>query len=160
MNLKELLTKLFAVCLFEEYGSTEHITEYIDSDDLIEFTKNSDANELKELSKLFKKLKKSYENGGDCDKVREKLNRLASPHKYELIDEIISIMKANKKLLTFDGDGYSLKLNGKFKKCWANDKFKMIGLEDDDEEIWWIDEDDLSKEDLEYALKKIKESVG
>ena len=162
MNLKELLTTLFTVCLDEEYGSSEHITEHIDCDDLIKFTKNSDDNELKEISKLFKKLKKSYENGDENDKVREKLKRLSSPHKYELIDEIINIISsAQKKLPINNEDEIELKLKGKFKICLINIQDKYILFFKEEFGDFPLDaEDDLSEKDLEYALKKIKESVG
>lgn len=161
MNLKELLSKLFTVCLDEEYGSTEHITEHINCDDLIEFTKNSNDDELKELGKLFKKLKKSYENGDDNETVREQLKRLTSPRKYELIDGIINLVSSKQENLTVVNDyavpRFKVNLKGKFSHCLVNIDYKSVWLFE--EEDWPLDEDDYTEKDLEYVWEKIKESI-
>jgi hypothetical protein len=67
MKLEKFLFEVFRTCLLEEEGSTEHITEHVTHEDVIEITKQLG---LDDITKKFKRISKCSEEGevhvGQC----------------------------------------------------------------------------------------------
>ena len=73
MKIEKFLFEVFRTCLWEEEGSTEHITEHVTHEDVIEITKQLG---LDDMAKKFKRISKCSEEGGDCDSTWDKLERI------------------------------------------------------------------------------------
>lgn len=85
MKIEKFLFEVFRTCLWEEEGSTEHITEHVTHEDVIEITKQLG---LDDMAKKFKRISKCSEEGGDCDSTWDKLERIANKDYFEAIDKI------------------------------------------------------------------------
>lgn len=86
MTLKKLFYKLFKVCYAEQQGSTEHITEYINTDDIKEVLTEASKNN-KEFGTL-KNLLEDLVKKGFPEEIEEKLERFCEPDKYEYVNYI------------------------------------------------------------------------
>ena len=124
MKLEKFLFEVFRTCLWEEEGSSEHITEHVTHEDVIEITKQLG---LDDIAKKFKRISKCSEEGEDCDSTWDKLEKIVNKDYFETVDKIYArlIEQPKEKAINLCGEecGFCKKLsiNKKINKVFVTD---------------------------------------
>lgn len=124
MKLEKFLFEVFKTCLYEEDGSTEHITEHVTHEDVIDIAKQLGLNDI---ARKFKRISKLSENEDDSYDDWKKLEKIVYKEYFDAIDKIYPvIMKQPKErfLNPWDEEG------GFCKKLHINKKIGNIFVTD------------------------------